>query len=111
MQLIFGKGTGPDVLLPAVGAIDVAAELGIVGTRQITAEALVVAAPDVLLVTTSGLESVGGLDGLLAIPGISRTPAAANGRILAYEDQYLYGAGPRVGRLMAELVADLHPER
>ncbi len=33
VQLIFGKGTGPDVLLPAVGAIDVAAELGIVGTR------------------------------------------------------------------------------
>ena len=39
VQLIFGKGTGLDVFLPAVGAVDVAAELGIVDTRQITAEA------------------------------------------------------------------------
>lgn len=109
VQLIFGEGTGIDVVLPAVGATDVAAELGIVGTRQITAEALVVAAPDVLLVTTSGLESVGGIDGLLAVPGIARTPAGRQRRVLAYEDQYLYGGGPRTGQLMSELIEDLHP--
>ena len=109
VQLIFGKGSGIDVLLPAVGAIDVAAELGIEDTRQITAEALIAAAPDVLLVTTTGLESVGGMEGLLAIPGIAETPAALTGRVYAYEDQYLYGGGPRTGQLMAQLVADLHP--
>jgi iron complex transport system substrate-binding protein len=109
VQLIFGKGTGVDVLLPAVGATDVAAELGIVDTQQITAEAMLRAAPDVLLVTTSGLESVGGVEGLLRIPGIARTPAGEDRRVLAYEDQYLLGGGPRTGQLMADLVRDLHP--
>jgi iron complex transport system substrate-binding protein len=109
VQLILGKGTGIDAVLPAVGATDVAAELGIVDTRQITAEALLLAKPDVLLVTTTGLESVGGIDGLLAIPGIAETPAGQQRRIIAHEDQFLLGGGPRTGQLMRQLVAELHP--
>jgi iron complex transport system substrate-binding protein len=108
LQLILGRGTGIDVVLPAVGAVDVAAELGVVDTEPISAEALVLAAPDVLLVTTTGLESVGGIEGLLAIPGIAGTPAGRSGRVLAYEDQYLLGGGPRTGQMMSQLVADLH---
>ena len=61
-----------------------------------------------LLVTTTGLESVGGIDGLLAIPGLAETPAGHDRRVLAYEDQYLLGNGPRTGQLMRQLVADLH---
>lgn len=109
-QLIFGAGTGVDVILPAVGATDVAAELGIEGTRQLTAEAVLRAAPEVLVVTTTGLASVGGLDGFLAIPGIARTPAGESGRVLVYEDQFLLGLGPRFGQLVARLAADLHPD-
>ena len=51
-----------------------------------------------VLVTTSGLESVGGADGLLSMPGLDQTPAARDGRVAAFEDQYLYGLGPRVGQ-------------
>jgi iron complex transport system substrate-binding protein len=108
VQLILGTGYGLETILPAVGASDVAAELGIVDTRPITAEAVVAAAPDVLLVTTTGLESVGGIDGLLAISGLAETPAGRSRRILAYEDQYLLGGGPRTGQMMRELVDDLH---
>ena len=107
-QLIFGKGSGVEVLLPAVGAIDVAAELGIGETQQITAEALLTAVPDVFILSTTGLASVGGLDGLLAVPGIAETPAGKNRRVLTFEDQYLFGAGPRYGRLLLELVDAIH---
>lgn len=107
VQLVLGKGSGIDVIFDAIGVVDVADELGIVDNRQITAEALLAAAPDVLVVTTSGLESVGGVEGLLQIPGIAQTPAGEHGNIAAYEDQYLLGGGPRTGRLMTELVADL----
>ena len=110
IQLILGSGTGIDDVLPAVGAVDVAAELGVVDTRQITAEALLLAEPDVLLVTTTGLASVGGVDGLLEIPGLAQTPAGRDRRVLAYEDQYLLGGGPRTGQMMRQLTADLHPE-
>ncbi len=107
-QLIFGKGSGVDVLLPAVGAVDVAAELGIGETQQISAEALLEAAPDVLILSTTGLDSVGGLDGLLSIPGIAQTPAGQNRRVLTFEDQYLFGAGPRYGQLLLELIESIH---
>jgi len=107
-QLIFGAGTGIDVILAAVGATDVAAELGVHDTRQLTAEAVLEAAPDVFIVTTTGLESVGGLDGFLSIPGIAGTPAGRAGRVLAYEDQYLLGLGPRFGQMVAAVTADLH---
>jgi iron complex transport system substrate-binding protein len=107
VQLVMGAGTGVDALLPAVGAVDVAAELGVIDTEQLTAEALVLAAPDALVVTDTGLESVGGIDGLLSIPGIAQTPAGAARRVLAYDDQLLLGGGPRTGELMRQLAADL----
>jgi iron complex transport system substrate-binding protein len=107
VQLVMGAGTGVDALLPAVGAVDVAAELGVIDTEQLTAEALVLAAPDALVVTDTGLESVGGIDGLLSIPGIAQTPAGATRRVLAYDDQLLLGGGPRTGELIRQLAADL----
>ena len=61
------------------------------------------------LVSTTGLESVGGLDGLLAIPGLAQTPAGEAARVIAHPDQYLFGGGPRAGMLLAELVGELHP--
>jgi iron complex transport system substrate-binding protein len=45
----------------------------------------------VFLVSTTGLESVGGLDGLLAIPGIAQTPAGEAARVITHPDQYLFG--------------------
>lgn len=110
VQLAFGKGSGVDVFIDAAGGLDVGTETGIVDTQELSIEAIVAARPDYILVTTSGLESVGGIDALLAIPGIDQTPAAANRAVLAYEDQYLYGFGPRIGQLLEELVTALHPE-
>ena len=60
--------------------------------------------------TTTGLESVGGIDGLVAIAGHRPRPRPREaGRVLAFEDQYLYGLGPRTGQLVAELVDAFHP--
>jgi iron complex transport system substrate-binding protein len=73
----------------------------------VSTEALLEAAPDVLLVPSAGLASVGGVDGLLEIGGLSRTPAGRAGRVLSYDDQLLLGNGPRVGQLLAELRRDL----
>ena len=104
VQLTFGKGSGVDVFIDAAGGLDVGTEAGIVDTQQLSTEAIVAAQPEILLVTTTGLESVGGVDGLVAIPGIGETPAGKNRWVLAYEDQYLYGFGPRIGQLLTELV-------
>lgn len=59
---------------------------------------------------TAGLESVGGVDGLLEIPGVAETPAGENRAVIAMDDQYLLGHGPRMGQALKELVLALHPE-
>jgi iron complex transport system substrate-binding protein len=108
VQLLLGDESPVDWIIEAAGAVNVADELGVDDADHINAEAMVAAAPDVLLVPSLGLESVGGLDGLLALPWVAETPAGEAGRVLAYEDQYLLGNGPRSGELLAELVADLY---
>jgi len=108
VQLLLGEGSGVDWLLEAAGAVNVADELGVVDHAPIDAEALVAAAPDVLIVTEAGLASVGGRDGLLSMPAVSGTPAGEHGRILVYDDQFLLGNGPRTGQLLDQLVTDLH---
>ncbi len=109
-QLIGGAGSGADTLITAAGGVDAGTEAGIQGFVPVTAEALVTAAPDVILVMDAGLQSVGGIDGLLQIPGIAETPAGQNKAILSFEDQYLLGLGPRLGDVLTDLIYGIHPE-
>ena len=108
IQLVFGAGSGIDAVVEAAGGINAGSELGIVDNAELSAEAIIAAAPDFLLVTTSGLESVGGVDGLLGIPGIGQTPAAEDGAVIDFEDQFLYGLGPRTGELVAMIAGRIH---
>ncbi|MGE0227834.1 MAG: hemin ABC transporter substrate-binding protein [Dehalococcoidia bacterium] len=109
-QMMGGKGTRADSLIEAAGGVDAGVRAGIVDYKPITPEALVTASPDVILVMDAGLESVGGVDGLLAIPGMAETPAGKARRVVHFDDQYLLGFGPRTGQLLMELVRALHPE-
>jgi iron complex transport system substrate-binding protein len=76
---------------------------GIRNCQQMTAEAVVAASPDVIVLFTKGLESVGGLEGLLKLPGVMQTPAGRAGRVVAIDDLYLGGFGPRTGRAALDL--------
>lgn len=106
-QLLFGRDQGADAIAAAVGATPA---VSVEQTAPLTPEALVAAAPDVLVVTTGGLSSVGGIDGLLAIPGVADTPAGANRRIFDVDDQMLLGFGPRLPDALDALVRFLHPD-
>ncbi|WP_091229502.1 hemin ABC transporter substrate-binding protein [Microbacterium sp. 3J1] len=93
---IFGADSGADSLIDAVGGVDVAAEIGWEGMKPMTAEALVAAQPDVLVMMTDGLESVDGIDGLLArIPALAETPAGAHRRVIDMADSEILSFGPR----------------
>jgi iron complex transport system substrate-binding protein len=110
VQMIGGKGSGADAMIAAAGGVDVGAEAGIEGFRPFSAEALVAARPDVLLLLTGGLESVGGVEGLLRLPGVAQTPAGQNRRIVHFDDLLLLGLGPRTGKALRLLIRGLHPE-
>ncbi len=109
-QLIGGDGAGATSLIEAAGGIDVGVEAGVEGFTAITPEALVTANPDVILVFSTGLESVGGVDGLLRIPGMAQTEAGRNRAVVDFDGQYLLGYGPRTGAVLAELIAAIYPE-
>ena len=105
-QLVLGRNSATHWLINAAGGKNVADILDIDQYKTITAESLLRAEPDILLVPSAGLESVGGVDGLLEVGGISQTPAGINRAVLAYDDQLLLGNGPRTGDLLKQLAAD-----
>lgn len=109
-QLAAGANTQIHALIEAAGAINAAADSGMDGFKAITAEAMVAARPDILIVNEIGLESVGGLAGLQRLPGVALTPAAQQRRILVFDDTYLLSMGPRTGDSFTELVLAIHPE-
>lgn len=109
-QLIGGRGSGADAMIAGAGGLDAGTAAGLSDFVPLTPESLVAAAPEVLLVLRHGLESVGGIDGLLSLPGVAQTPAGRDRRVLAYDDLYLLGLGPRTGAALSELIDGLHPE-
>jgi iron complex transport system substrate-binding protein len=96
-------------MIRAAGAIDAGTALGLSQPfTAITSESLVRAAPDIILMTTTGLESVGGLDGLVKIPGIGQTPAGKQRRVVTVEDGLLYSFGPRTPVALEELIEQIY---
>jgi iron complex transport system substrate-binding protein len=112
VYLIGGKGSGATSLLEAAGAVDAGAESGLEKDfTAITTEALAQAAPDAILVMSKGLESVGGPDGLVKIPGIAQTPAGMDRRVVSIEDGVLLNYGPRTDEVLKSLVSQLYGDR
>ncbi|MDC0673085.1 heme/hemin ABC transporter substrate-binding protein [Nannocystis radixulma] len=106
--LVAGRDTGGAELV-RLAAADNAGD-ALTGMKPWSAEAVVAAAPDVVVLPTRGLESLGGVPGLLALPGLAETPAGRDQRVVAVDDLKLLGFGPRVGQGLHELVLALHPE-
>ncbi|MDX3731124.1 heme/hemin ABC transporter substrate-binding protein [Streptomyces caniscabiei] len=109
VYLIGGKGSGADSLIDAAGAEDAGVAAGLDKPfTPITSEALVKAQPEVILMMSKGLESVGGVDGLVDIPGIRETPAGMDRRVVDLEDGVLLSFGPRTPLVIDVLVDRLH---
>lgn len=106
-QVVLGESSNTHWLIEAAGGIDVGSEMGVLDSAPISAEAILAAAPDVLLIPAAGLDSVDGVDGLLDIGGLGQTPAGQRRQVLAYDDQLLLGNGPRTAQMLAQLRDDL----
>jgi len=63
----------------------------------------VAANSDVILLFDSGLQSVGGVDGLLKVPGVSSTNAGKNKKIISMDGQFLSGFGLRLPQAIQQL--------
>ena len=103
IYLVGGKGSGADYLIEATGATDVGAQKLSKPFTPLTAETMAQLNPDLILVMIGGLESVGGVSGLVELPGIAQTPAGKNRQIVAVDDSLLLSFGPRTPSLISEL--------
>lgn len=87
-----GKNTSAQGILDMAGADNV---FEFEGWKPVSLEAMVEASPDYLVITERGLNTVGGMEALMAHPAVRFTPAGRNGQILAFDGMALLGFGPR----------------
>jgi iron complex transport system substrate-binding protein len=103
VYLIGGPGSGSDSLIEAIGATDVGAKSLPNPFNTMTAESLATLNPDVIIVMTKGLQSVGGISGLLKLPGVAQTQAGKNQAVIDVDDSLLLSYGPRTPSLVTAL--------
>lgn len=107
-MLVAGAATAAGSMIELAGGENIYP--GFASYIPMTPEGIVETAPDVILTTDGSIERLGGWDRFLELPGIAQTAAAQNGRVVAMEDLYLMGFGPRTGQAIADLARLLHPE-
>jgi iron complex transport system substrate-binding protein len=101
MVFVAGEDTFSASLMQLAGIRS--AGVGFKDFVPLTPEALASMNPDYLLFFESGLQSIGGKEGVKNIRGIESTTAFQKDQILAYDGLYLSGFGPRVGKAALEL--------
>lgn len=102
-----GTDTFADILSYAGGVNAIANSEGY---KPLNTEALIAANPEYLLFASTGIESIGGIAGALAIPGVAQTTAGKTKQILSIDTLMLTNFGPRIGKAIKALALLLHPE-
>ncbi len=102
-----GEGSSAESIIELAGGIN--AGMGFDGYKQITDEAVLTAAPDVILMMDREGDLAINNDMVLAHPALSQTPAAKTGQILRMDGLLLLGFGPRTPQAAADLHALLYP--
>ncbi|MEL6998449.1 MAG: ABC transporter substrate-binding protein [Pseudomonadota bacterium] len=103
-----GTGTSAHQMIARAGGINAAA--GFEGYKPMSREAILDAAPDVILMMQQHAERAGGLEAVLARPEIKLTPAGESGDAVAIEGMLLLGFGPRTPQAIAELARAIHKD-
>ncbi|EIM78774.1 ABC transporter substrate-binding protein [Nitritalea halalkaliphila LW7] len=104
---IAGKETFAENIIRMAGAEPAA--LGFQDFVPLTPEALLEIDPDYILLFDSGMQAMGGQEGLRQIRGMENLRAYTSGNVLAFDGHYLSGFGPRVAQAALELARATYP--
>lgn len=100
------KGVGDKMIALAGGKT---ASYDAKGARQISAEAVAAANPDIIIATDYGFDQMGNMDKFIeGVPGVALTNAGKNKRIVRFEEHDLIYFGPRTGENVIKLINLLH---
>ncbi|MBN9445157.1 ABC transporter substrate-binding protein [Bosea sp. (in: a-proteobacteria)] len=106
--LVGGRNSSADAIIGLAGGINVAG--AIEGYKPMTEEAILAAAPDMVLMMRNSSAHNTTPDELFALPAFSRTPAAATKRLVHMDGLYLLGFGPRTPFAARDLMAAIYPQ-
>jgi len=106
--LVGGRNSSADAIIGLAGGINVAG--AIEGYKPMTDEAILAAAPDMVLMMRNSSAHNTPPDELFALPAFSRTPAAATKRLVHMDGLYLLGFGPRTPFAARDLMAAIYPQ-
>lgn len=107
-QNVAGSDTSANAMISLAGGTNAVTEY--TGYKPMNAEAIIAAAPDVILFTDRGLESMGGAEEVAKMSGIAQTPAGQSKKIISIDDLILLGFGPRTAEGAVQLSKKLHEE-
>ncbi|GKX61167.1 heme/hemin ABC transporter substrate-binding protein [Leminorella grimontii] len=96
-----GQNTAAEAIITQAGGQN--AMQGFSRYRPLSQEGVVAAAPDLLLITTTGFQSLGGEEKIWQLPGIKHTPAGLKHRLLVVDDLALLGFSLKTPAVMGEL--------
>ena len=103
-----GAHTGADGIVTLAGAVN--AIEGFSGYKQLSDEAIVTAAPDVILMMDHAGPGVSD-DDLFGNAAISQTPAGQARRVIRMDGGYLLGYGPRTADAISDLSKALYGDK
>lgn len=104
--LASGTNSAADGIISMAGGVNAVTEYE--GYKQLTDEAVIEAAPDVILAMDRGGDHETQANDLLAHPAIAATPAAKTGSVVRMDGAYLLGFGPRTAAAVRDLSAALY---
>jgi len=101
-----GTGTAADGIIALAGATNAIDDYA--GYKALTEEAIIEAAPDVILMMDRGGDHAATDEQLIGNPAIALTDAGRNHAIIRLEGSYLLGFGPRTADAVSDLVDALY---
>ncbi|AZN35206.1 heme/hemin ABC transporter substrate-binding protein [Iodobacter ciconiae] len=96
-----GNETTADAILKLAGLRNVLAKQN--GYKPLSMESIAALQPDVIVLSTMSIQNLGGMEKVLAMPGLAQTPAAKNKKIVVMDDLLLLGFGPRLPEALQQL--------
>ncbi len=90
--MVGGKGTAADAIINLAGGDNV---VSFDRYKPLTPEALATLNPEFIVTTEDSLTQMGGISGLLHMPGVSLTQAGKNKRVVSMDALLILGFGPR----------------
>lgn len=101
-----GTGTAAQAMIEMAGGQNAVSAFE--GYKSMTDEAVILSAPDVILMMERGGTHDSVIDDLVKLPAIAATPAGANRSVIRMDGLYLLGFGPRTADAVSELTNALY---